>query len=85
MVLGTLCCDPYGTELVLSEGEMEVTLGMMLELFMLPMLKPIVDILKTETGLQVIQQVDNRYLCIYGMLDNWKDKGHTRLTWTGCA
>ena len=64
MVLGTLCCDPYGTEPVLSEGEMEVTLGMMLELFMLPMLKPIVDILKTETGLQVIQQVDNRYLCI---------------------
>ena len=84
-MLGTLCCDPYGTEPVLSEGEMEVTLGMMLELFMLPMLKPIVDILKTETGLQVIQQVDNRYLCIYGMLDNWKDKGHTRLTWIGCA
>ena len=85
MVLGTLCCDPYGTELVLSEGEMEVTLGMMLELFMLPMLKPIVDILKTETGLQAVQQVDNRYLCICEMLDNWKDKGHTRLTWIGCA
>ena len=36
---------PYGV-LVFRLGEIEVTLGMMLELFMLPILKPIVDILK---------------------------------------
>ena len=38
---------PYGVELF-SVGEMEVTLGMMLELFILLMLKPIVDILKRK-------------------------------------
>ena len=38
---------PYGVELF-RVGEMEVTLGMMLELFILLMLKPMVDILKRK-------------------------------------
>ena len=38
---------PYGVE-EFRVGEMEVTLGMMLELFILLMLKPIVDILKRK-------------------------------------
>jgi len=51
-VLGVLWL-PYGVE-EFSVGEMEVTLGMMLELFILLMLKPMVDILD--------------WLCIKGVL-----------------